>query len=249
MKTELIVCRKLHRENFLMEEYSDSDDILIIVQNGSFESKCKKDGKPESIQPYEGYCFKAGMLYERHVKSPVDFFIFRYKSDEISFPSGKIIFKDKARVISTLKLLDSVLYDPRFNEYQCKKTVFFDILLQYRAENAEQNDENSNDLIISYAREFISDKMKEKIDFFGLSESCGLSYMQFFRRFKKETGLSPSEYLSSLRLKRAVALLESTTLSIKTVAEQCGFYDEYYFSNFFKKHMKVSPTKYRENNL
>ena len=74
-----------------------------------------------------------------------------------------------------------------------------------------------------------------------------LSYVQFLRRFQKYTGVTPSEYITSLRMQKAKTLLSDTDYHIKDIAEKCGFESEYYFSNFFKKNLGLSPKAFRNS--
>lgn len=58
------------------------------------------------------------------------------------------------------------------------------------------------------------------------------------------TGLSANEFIMSLRMKKAVALLNSNSKSISEVAYQVGFNDPKYFSKCFKKFYGRSPSEY-----
>lgn len=66
------------------------------------------------------------------------------------------------------------------------------------------------------------------------------------RIFKKQTGISFSEYLNTKRLKYAVSLFDYGIDSVKNVAILSGFSDPLYFSSVFKKHIGVSPKEYAD---
>ena len=72
----------------------------------------------------------------------------------------------------------------------------------------------------------------------------------YFRRcFKEETGKTPLEHLTDLRIRQAkTLLLQDTFVSVETVAYNCGFTDNLYFSTCFKKHAGISPMQYRKKN-
>ncbi len=64
--------------------------------------------------------------------------------------------------------------------------------------------------------------------------------------FRKETGLSLTEYVTARRVLRAADLLLTSQLPIKTIAEQVGISDVHYFSRVFKKKTGQTPRQYRE---
>ena len=67
--------------------------------------------------------------------------------------------------------------------------------------------------------------------------------------FKKETGMTLTEYVTKKRIEHASFLLASTNLQIQTVAQNCGIYDVNYFTKMFKKQTGKTPREYRENAL
>ncbi len=77
-----------------------------------------------------------------------------------------------------------------------------------------------------------------------------LNYDYIRKLFKKETGLTPHEYLTAKRMERAGSLLSSgitnrySNYSVSQVAEACGFAEPLYFSRVFKKYFGVSPSEY-----
>jgi len=68
------------------------------------------------------------------------------------------------------------------------------------------------------------------------------------RVFKKEKGMTISDYLQLQRMEYAKKLLENTGLSISDVALQSGYSNISYFSTLFKKAVKMNPSDYRRTN-
>ncbi len=65
--------------------------------------------------------------------------------------------------------------------------------------------------------------------------------------FKKEMGMTPLEYMTNLRMKKAETMLTAMWGSGYSVAEisvLCGYDDALYFSRVFKKHFGCSPTAF-----
>lgn len=65
------------------------------------------------------------------------------------------------------------------------------------------------------------------------------------RKFKQETGQSFVEYLSRLRLEKAITLLQETDKKNYEISDEVGIADPHYFSIFFKKYMNMSISDYR----
>ncbi len=63
---------------------------------------------------------------------------------------------------------------------------------------------------------------------------------------RQKTGESLHRYLLNLRISRAVALLETTGLSVTEIASRVGFCDSSYFANYFKKVTGRTPRDYRQ---
>lgn len=80
-----------------------------------------------------------------------------------------------------------------------------------------------------------------------LLETTGYNKDHIRRRFISVRGVTPSEYLASLRIGHAKQLLKRKNelqLSVADIGEMCGYYDPHYFSRIFKKETGVSPEKF-----
>ena len=65
--------------------------------------------------------------------------------------------------------------------------------------------------------------------------------------FKKENGVTLTEYVNSKRVQHAKHLLKNTNLQIQTIAQHCGILDLHYFCRIFKKATGKTPSEYRTN--
>lgn len=77
------------------------------------------------------------------------------------------------------------------------------------------------------------------------ARSVNLSVWRFCHVFRSEVGMSPIQYLRSLRMEKAKELLESSFLSIKEIGHLVGLNDESHFVRDFKKAYGLSPKCYR----
>ena len=94
--------------------------------------------------------------------------------------------------------------------------------------------------------EMIHERYAEPLEVQDMADQVGLSRSQFGRLFKKLFGLSPLDYLKSVRINSAMHLLSETDLKTTEIALMTGFYDHSHFSRSFKKIMSLSPREYRK---
>ena len=79
-----------------------------------------------------------------------------------------------------------------------------------------------------------------------------LNYDYVRKLFKKETGVTPHEYLLDSRMKLARGIIcggmanQYSNYSVSQIAEACGFSEPLYFSRVFKKYYGKSPSAFAE---
>jgi transcriptional regulator GlxA family with amidase domain len=78
-----------------------------------------------------------------------------------------------------------------------------------------------------------------------LAAYVNLSTSRLRHLFKEETGVTLSEYVKLLRLRRAAELLATTFLSVKEVMTETGLKSQSHFVRVFKRAYGLTPTRYR----
>ena len=118
-------------------------------------------------------------------------------------------------------------------------------LLREAAENQVLTEEESRALKFRrYADTRFSDPT---VNVESMASAFSLSTVHFRRLFSEAFGISPHDYLFSLRMKKAEdILLHRPEVTVGETAAACGFTGTYYFSNAFKKVHGCSPKAYRE---
>jgi AraC-like DNA-binding protein len=81
-----------------------------------------------------------------------------------------------------------------------------------------------------------------------ISDAASFSEFHFIREFKKIYGKSPKQYLSSVRISKAKLLLEEG-MSVSEACHAAGFESLSSFSTLFRKHIGLSPSAYRAEQL
>jgi two-component system response regulator YesN len=81
-----------------------------------------------------------------------------------------------------------------------------------------------------------------------ISETFYLNMAYCSVLFKKCTGMTYSEYLTSIRMTKACELLKDSTLSVEEVSYKIGYDDYFYFNRVFKKNIGITPANYKRLN-
>lgn len=81
-----------------------------------------------------------------------------------------------------------------------------------------------------------------------LGEKMGLSRVHLYRKVKKLTDMSVSEFVNSVKLKKSLDLLANSGKTIAEIAYEVGFTSPSYFTKCFKDQFKVSPSEYMQKN-
>ena len=93
---------------------------------------------------------------------------------------------------------------------------------------------------------YFNENYNQDISIENYSQTRGMSVSWFIRNFKKYTGMTPMQFIVSLRVNNAQILLEQTNYSIYEIAKIVGYDDQLYFSRLFRKQKGVSPSQYRK---
>lgn len=99
--------------------------------------------------------------------------------------------------------------------------------------------------IIQAAEQFIHDNYMYDINLTMLAERFNYNSSYFSEMFKSKAGKTFIQYLTGVRMTKAVQLLEDTMLSLWDIAELTGFSNASYFSSKFKRMYGLSPSDYR----
>ena len=78
-----------------------------------------------------------------------------------------------------------------------------------------------------------------------MARAVNLSPSRLRHMFKDEVGITPTQYLRSLRLRRARKMLETTPASVKEIIHLVGARDESHFMRDFKRACGQTPSEYR----
>ena len=77
-----------------------------------------------------------------------------------------------------------------------------------------------------------------------LSSKVNMSRVALYKKILKLTGKTPFEFIKSVRLNRAIQMLEKKEFTVSEISYQVGFNNPKYFTKLFKAEFGVLPSAY-----
>lgn len=262
---------KLHRHDFIEIVYIVSGKCTHIENNSSIAAK-KGDlfiinyGVPhsnvalDSEEPFIAYDCAFSMNFLDEYLRPDDDFL-NIKS---SFLMSGMFSDDESGVSMPLNVIGSHFFEfeqilkKMLEEYQNERKGYSDLLRAYLTEllikifrqmDALSSDsrKNKQEYYINLAIQYIENHYHKKLTLSDIAYRSFLSKGYFSQLFKETTGLSFSNYVQQVRIKKSCELLENTDKSIMDISDETGFSDIKFFYTIFKRVLKMTPKEYRDS--
>lgn len=119
------------------------------------------------------------------------------------------------------------------------------MLLSYIQTEPVPVPDNQSRLHVEHAMNLIDNNYHLKIKVSDIADRLFLDPGYLYNIFIKYAGISPKEYLNTVRIKKACELLSGSDYLISEVARSVGYDDPFQFSKFFKSRLGTSPLDYR----
>jgi transcriptional regulator GlxA family with amidase domain len=96
------------------------------------------------------------------------------------------------------------------------------------------------------AHEWILGNLASDLSVEALAARAGMSGRNFARLFKQQIGITPGDYVETVRVEAARRILEESDTPLKKVASLCGFGDQSGLRRAFGRRINVTPVEYRQ---
>lgn len=243
---------------------------LVYVEKGSFNININQ--KSYLAQPGDIYFINSGELHEmNHIAGQVRFesvvffpyildfdvknpfqrsFIDPIKSGEVCLPHRidqnddcyDAVREQVGRILSA--------GNDEFSKSQQLVALYELILILFREKKMYSGRLNKTDArnseIIKNITAYIEENLGDKITLSQLAQIPSFTEKYFCSFFKKQTGVTPTEYINRVRLERACELMRMHAFSVTDAAFETGFESLSYFIRRFKKQFGISPAQYKK---
>jgi transcriptional regulator GlxA family with amidase domain len=103
-----------------------------------------------------------------------------------------------------------------------------------------------DDAVIARCQGWIAEHYREPSPVAAMVRLSGIAERSFKRRFQAATGMSPLEYVHTLRLEAAKEMLETSDRPAEAIALEVGYEDAGFFRRLFRRHVRLTPSQYRK---
>lgn len=248
------------KEQFEMQQDTYPVWVLFAVESGKFRYRIGDESGEASTGDLI-YC-APGYTFHREMVSPLSLHYIGFEFDgdgqlktQPRLPSVQSHPTDGKRLFSNFAYLRKHHLSPHPRSVHRKQMILGDLWQltceDWEDEHVEKKLEQlpeTEDELMNRATEWLYRHAFTPFVMSELSSLLGLSPVQFTRRFRKSFQITPSDFVRSLRIRRAAELLRETDLTLDQIASRCGYENGFYLSLVFSKSMGRRPSKYREMN-
>lgn len=212
-------------------------------------SLTEENGDRVALVPSNCYIIPPDTVMRSHLDNPVRHFFmpFMMNSLRLRVEPGIHPLAMENRLADTLRIILAQLKAEAQNEASastllCCHVLLYEALRHLTPDklNFAQYDERTSLLI-----RFLEMNMSSPLRTPDLARRLNMHTNTFLHFFKVATGRTPQQYLTQLRIERAIALLLSTDVGIEQISEETGFIDRFSFSRTFSKFQGCGPATFR----
>lgn len=151
------------------------------------------------------------------------------------------LFAEEALTLSDKYIQHAEKYD----NYEQIMNLQFNMIMDFASRVQEITYGKRYDKFVRSITSYVREHLTEEINIDNMADELFISRSYLSSKFKKETGITLSQYIQEQRIKKAQELLKSSNKSILEISTFLGFSSQGYFQNVFKKVVGMTPREYR----
>ena len=192
--------------------------------------------------------------YYYYAKDTPEVYWIHFSGFEAAHILDKIGFSDVHVLSCGMSFHYPELFRQIIQELQLKRPCFEELLCCYLQQIFTEI--HRNQLEISADKYRHMEDMEAAVHFFNefftqdisIGQNARENHMRvswFIRSFRHYMGMTPMQYITSIRINKARELLKNTDYSIQEISALSGYENPLYFSRIFHKQTGYSPSRYR----
>ncbi|WP_217642401.1 helix-turn-helix domain-containing protein [Bacillus sp. OK048] len=219
----------------VVASFQDSNEALAFMRENPYDVLITDIGMPK-LNGIE--------LIEQLKKSKINSYnIILSCHDEFTFAQQAIkleaydyILKESMEETNIIALLERL--KNKLDQEQYKNNQYVNVTKFLERTNRNED--------VLKAQIYVQTHLGEKISLTEIAAHLHLNSSYFSRMYKKETGEGFVEYVTRVKMERAIELLDHTNKSVEQIAYELGFESKSYFLKTFKRFYGLSPKSYKD---
>ena len=225
---------------------------ICIIHEGEMEifvdgkQKTLKKGDISVALSFVPHAYKTPV----HSRSSVVFIPENFCEEFSEITAGKrpvIPFISNSDIYKKLDYYYSLLHDTEINEIKRRGIIYMILGTVLEGIKFEDVGKNTDTELVSKILFYISENYKNEISVSQIAKQFGYSQSHISRYFKSCCGINPVKYISLMRLRHAVMLMDEGHHSITDCIFESGFSSNTTFDRTFKNEFGCSPKEYVKN--
>ncbi|MEH7490701.1 response regulator transcription factor [Neobacillus niacini] len=214
--------------------FQDSSEALVFMQETPFDVLITDIGMPKlnGIELIE-QLKKSNINSYNVILSCHDEFTFAQQA--IKLEAYDYILKELMEESNIIALLERLKNKMDQEQHTSNQHIKVSKLLEMNTKNED----------VVKAQEYVQTHIGEKISLTEIAAHLHLNSSYFSRMYKKETGEGFVEYVTRVKMEKALELLDQSGNSVEQIAYVLGFESKSYFLKTFKRFYGLSPKSYK----
>ncbi len=215
------------------------------------------DNTQKEIMPGYMVLYRPGesQQYSYYAKDSPEVYWVHFSGCEVPQTLDKIGFRGAHTLFCGMSLHYPELFRQIILELQLKRPCFEETLCFclhrifteiHRSQLEFNTDKYRNLDSMETAVHYFNESFTQNISIEKYAAGQHMSISWFIRCFKHYMGMTPMQYITSIRINKAKELLKNTNCSIQEVSSLSGYENPLYFSRIFRKQTGFSPSRYRK---
>lgn len=221
--------------------YADKPDASVPALCAEDEKLCKAKIEARQNEIIEAFCANRREKAIALFKALIDY-IGEVRLEDIIFIKNYVAMTAH-RIYTHSKTMELNIQNFEYQVQHCRFLGELRTLLEEFYSGMQAEDRYSAN--IRHAVEYLENNYMKQISLADIAEKVYLNEEYFSRLFKKEVGVTFTDYLTDIRMRQAKRLITTTDTKICVIAEIVGIPNNKYFSLLFKKFFDTTPTQMR----
>jgi AraC-like DNA-binding protein len=151
-----------------------------------------------------------------------------------------------AFLASALRLISGCLRKDFRDPFEVELAIFEFVVAYERLAHQLSDPSSESDRLLEAVRKWVLANPKRALNVESLAAEYGMSRSHFSHFFRARTGQTPARVVAQTRVQEATRMLLHGHVSLKQIAEVCGFANVNHFNRVFRRFQHVSPGAYRK---